>query len=183
MAGKQKWNDGNWVLEVGWVGNGTVKGSNLSAPCGLKNRLFWDWKFAVCGCSIICSYVSSFWRCCVTAMCWIGLRIWFGLEFAIFTSAKFLKFCGTSNSGWLRFRLCSCGAVGILFVLLCDSSYVFGVVDNFVLYSFICASKSIFFMDVENIPKNPAKIMRATLAYLLTSVWIVHVLYMPVNRE
>ena len=43
-------------------------------------------------------------------------------------------------------------------MLSCDSSYVFGVVDNFVLYSFICASKSFLFLDVENIPKNPAKI-------------------------
>ena len=50
----------------------------------------------------------------------------------------------------------------------CDSSYVFGVVDNFKLYSFICASKSILFMDVENIQKNPAKSMRATLACLFT---------------
>ena len=61
-------------------------------------------------------------------------------------------------------------------MLLCDSSYVFGVVDNFVLYSFICASKIILFIDVENIPKNPAKSMRATLAFLLNCVWIAHVL-------
>ena len=61
-------------------------------------------------------------------------------------------------------------------MLLCDSSYVFGVVDNFVLYSFICASKIILFIGVENIPKNPAKSMRATLACLLNCVWIAHVL-------
>ena len=71
---------------------------------------------------------------------------------------KFLKYRGTNDSGWLRFTLGSCGAVGNVFVLLCDSSYVFGVVDNFVLYSFICASKIILFIDVENIPKNPAKV-------------------------
>ena len=59
----------------------------------------------------------------------------------------------------------------------CDSSYVFDVVNIFVLYSFICASKSILFMDVENIPKNPAKSMRATLACLFTCV------YIPFNRE
>ena len=46
----------------------------------------------------------------------------------MFTSAKFLKFRGTSDSGWLRFKLGSCGAVGNVFVLLCDSSYMFGVV-------------------------------------------------------
>ena len=39
-ARKQKVDDGNWVLEVGWVGNGTVKGSNLSAHRGLKKGLF-----------------------------------------------------------------------------------------------------------------------------------------------
>ena len=82
----------------------------------------------------------------------------------MFTSAKFLKFCATSDSGWLRFKLGSCGAVGSVFVLFCDSSYVFGVVDIFVLYSFICAPKSILFMNVGNIPKNSAKSMRATLA-------------------
>ena len=92
------------------------------------------------------------------------------------TSAKFQKFRGTSDIGWLRFKLGSCGAVGNVFALFCDSSYVFGVVDNFVLYSFICASKSILFIDVENIPKNPAKSMRATLACLFTCVWIAHVL-------
>ena len=48
--------------------------------------------------------------------------------------------------------------MGVAVVLFCDSSYVFGVVDNFVLYSFICASKSVLILDVERIPKNPAKI-------------------------
>ena len=28
----------------------------------------------------------------------------------------------------------NCGAVGVVFVLFCESSYVFGVVDFFVLY-------------------------------------------------
>ena len=94
----------------------------------------------------------------------------------MFTSAEFLKIRGTSDSGWLRFKLGSCDAVGNGFVLFCDSSYVFGVVDNFVLYSFICASKSILFVDVENFPKNPANKMRATLACLFTCVLIAHVL-------
>ena len=85
----------------------------------------------------------------------------------MFTSAKFLKFHGTSDSRWLQFKLVSCGAVGIVFVLLCDSSYVFGVVDNFLLYSFICASKSILFKDAENIPKNPAYSKKVCVLRLL----------------
>ena len=48
--------------------------------------------------------------------------------------------------------------------------------DNFVLYSLICASKIILFIDDENIPKKPANSMRATLACLFTCVYIVHVL-------
>ena len=36
--------------------------------------------------------------------------------------------------------------------------------------------KVIFFIDVENIPKNPAKSMRATLACLFTCACIAHVL-------
>ena len=94
----------------------------------------------------------------------------------MFTSAKFLKFRGTSDSGWLRFKPSSRSAVGDVFVLLCDSSYVFGVVDNFVLFSLICPSKNNLFIEVENIPKNPAKSMLAALACLLTCVWIAHVL-------
>ena len=66
--------------------------------------------------------------------------------------------------------------MGNVFVCCCDSSFVFGVIYIFVLYSFICASKSILFMDVENIPRNPAKSMRATLACLFTCVCIAHVL-------
>ena len=38
-------------------------------------------------------------------------------------------------------------------------------------------------MDVENIPKNPAKSMRATLTCLFTCVCMAHVLYIPFNRE
>ena len=51
--------------------------------------------------------------------------------------AIFLKFSGTNDKGWLWFRLCTCGALGVVFVLFCESSYVFGVVDSLVLYSFI----------------------------------------------
>ena len=51
--------------------------------------------------------------------------------------AMFLKFRGTKDKGWLWFRLCNCGAVGVLFVLFCELSNVFGVIDILVLYSFI----------------------------------------------
>ena len=51
--------------------------------------------------------------------------------------AMFLKFCSTNDKGWLWFRFCNCGAVGVVFVLFCESSYVFCVVDSFVLYFFI----------------------------------------------
>ena len=47
--------------------------------------------------------------------------------------------------------------MGDALVLCCDSSYVFGVVDIFVLYFFNCASKSILFKDVEKIPKKSCK--------------------------
>ena len=51
-----------------------------------------------------------------------------------------------------------------------------GFVDSFVLYSLICAYRRILFIDDENIPKNPANNMRATLACLFTCVCIAHVL-------
>ena len=66
--------------------------------------------------------------------------------------------------------------MGNVFVLCFNPSYVFGVVDNFVFYSFICASKTILFIDEQNIPNNSAKSMRVTLACLFTCVWIAHVL-------
>ena len=43
----KKWNDGKWILEVGWVGNGTVKGSNSSAHRGLKKMIVL--RLQVCG--------------------------------------------------------------------------------------------------------------------------------------
>ena len=51
-----------------------------------------------------------------------------------------------------------------------------GFVDSFVLYSLICASRRILFIDDENIPKNPANKMCATLACRFTFVCIAHVL-------
>ena len=65
---------------------------------------------------------------------------------------------------------------GCYIYLICSSSYVFCLVDNFVLYSFICASRSILLIDDEKIPKNPANIIRATLACRFTCVCIAHVL-------
>ena len=53
---------------------------------------------------------------------------------------------------------------------------MFCLVDIFVLYSFICASKSILFIDDEKIPKNPANRIRATLACLFICVCIAYVL-------
>ena len=51
-----------------------------------------------------------------------------------------------------------------------------GFVEIFVLYSLICASRRILFFDDENIPKNLANNMRATLACRFTCVCIAHVL-------
>ena len=51
--------------------------------------------------------------------------------------AMFAKFRGTNDKGWLCLRLCICGAVSVVFVLFCESLYVFSVVDSLVLYSFI----------------------------------------------
>ena len=53
---------------------------------------------------------------------------------------------------------------------------MFCLVAIFVLYSFICASRSILFIDDEKIPKNPANSTSATLACLFTCVCIAHVL-------
>ena len=49
----------------------------------------------------------------------------------------FSNFRSAMDNGWSLFIDCNCGAVGIVFVLVCELSYVFGVVDSFVLYSFI----------------------------------------------
>ena len=51
--------------------------------------------------------------------------------------AIFRKFRGTNDKGLLWFRFCSCGAVGVVFLLFRDSSFVFCVVNSLVLYSFI----------------------------------------------
>ena len=91
----------------------------------------------------------------------MGLCDIFGLEFGLFVIARFRKLPGTNDNGWFCGRGGNCGAVGITSILLC---------------SFICASRSILFIDDEKIPKNPANSMRATLACLFTCVCIAHVL-------
>ena len=67
--------------------------------------------------------------------------------------ARFRKFRGTNDNGWFCGRVGICGAVGVVSTLLCSSLYVFGLVDIFVLYSFICASTSILLIDDEKIQK------------------------------
>ena len=109
-------------------------------------------------------------------MCWMGLCVVFGLKFGLCVIAKFRKLRGTNDKGWFCGRGGICAAVGVVSRLLCSSLYVFGLVNIFVLYSFICASKSILLIDDEKIPKNPANSIRATLACLFTCVCIAHVL-------
>ena len=104
-------------------------------------------------------------------MCWMGLCVVFCLEFGLWVIAKFQKLRGTNDNGWFCGKVGICGAVGVVYTLLCSSLYVFGLVDIFVLYSFICASKNILFIDDEKIPKNPANSMRATLACLFICVY------------
>ena len=106
----------------------------------------------------------------------MGLCGIFGLEFGLFVIARFRKLRETNDNGWFCGRGGNCGAVGVTSTFLCSSSYVFCLVAIFVLYSFICASRRILFIDDEKIPKNPANSMRATLACLFTCVCIAHVL-------
>ena len=94
-----------------------------------------------------------------------------GLKFGLCVIAKFRNIRGTKDNGWLCGRGGNCGAVGVTSILIYSLSYVFCFVAIFVLYSFICASRSILFINDEKIPKNPANSMRATLfVYLLVCV-------------
>ena len=106
----------------------------------------------------------------------MGLCVVFGLEFGLCVITRFRKLQGTNDNGWFCGRVGIFGAVGDISTLLCSAFYVFGLVDIFVLYSFICASKSILLIDDEKFPKNPANSIRATLACRLTCVCIAHVL-------
>ena len=45
--------------------------------------------------------------------------------------AVFLWFRSTKDNGWLLSKLCNCGAVGVVFLLSCELSYAFGVVESF----------------------------------------------------
>ena len=105
----------------------------------------------------------------------MGLCIVFGLKFGLFVIARFRKFRGINDNGLFCGRVGICGAVGVVSTLLCSSSYVFGLVDIFILYSFICASRKILLIDDEKIPKSPANNIRATLAWQCTCVCIAHV--------
>ena len=51
--------------------------------------------------------------------------------------AMFLQIRGTNDKGWLGFRFCNFGGAGVVFVLFCELSYVFGFVDSLALYSYI----------------------------------------------
>ena len=113
---------------------------------------------------MICHYVLN------RALRCIWSKIW------LFVIARFRKFWGTNDNGWFCLRVGICGAVGVVSTLLCSSLYVFSLVDIFVLYSFICASRSILLIDDEKIPKNPANSIRATIACRFTCVCIAHVL-------
>ena len=106
----------------------------------------------------------------------MGFCVVFCLKFGLFEIARFQKFRGTNDNGWFCGRVGICGAVGVVSTLLCSSLYVFGLVDIFVLYSFICASESILLIDDEKIAKIPANSIRATLACRFPSVCIAHVL-------
>ena len=77
----------------------------------------------------------------------------FGLKFGLCVIARFRKFRGTKDNGWLCGRGGNCGAVGVTSVLLCSSSYVFCLVAIFVLYSFICASRRILLLMMKKFQK------------------------------
>ena len=88
----------------------------------------------------------------------MGLCAVLGLKFGLFVIAKFRKLRGTNDSGWFCGRVGISGAVGVVSTILCSSSYVFGLVANFVLYSFICASK-IFYLLMMKIFQKILKII------------------------
>ena len=46
-------------MEIAGIGTGTVKGSNLTAHCGLKRLFFCEPKNKMSNRSTVCSYVSS----------------------------------------------------------------------------------------------------------------------------
>ena len=83
----------------------------------------------------------------------MGLCDMFGLKFGLCVIAKFRKFRGTRDNGWLCGRGGNCGAVGVISILLCSLSYVFCLVAIFVLHSFICASKEFCLLMMKKFQK------------------------------
>ena len=167
VAEKQKM--GYWGVDFGgWQGGSLIDGviqlvcsswakkmiilRLKSGGMGLFNDLF----VCIVNWRVLCPYMLD------------GACMWLGLKFAGFVIAKFRKLRETNDNGWLRCRFGKWGSVGNAFVLLFESSYVLGYVDSFALYSSICASKRIFFIDDENI----SKILR--IIYVLR--WIVGLL-------
>ena len=81
---------------------------------------------------------------------------------------------GTKDNGWLFWRLSNCGALGVVFLLSCEVSYAFGVVDSFSMFSFIWASRRISLFEV----KNFSKTLRITCALQLLVCLLMCVLRM-----
>ena len=76
-----------------------------------------------------------------------------GLKFGLCVIAKFRKFRGTRDNGWLCGRGGNCGAVGVISTVLCSSSYVFCLVASFVLYSFMVRLKDFCLLMMKKFQK------------------------------
>ena len=153
----KKWEDLGVTLEVEWVWKRTVEGFNLAAHRGLKRWLFWERKLAVCACSTICSYLSSTFSCCAT-MWVIGLcgYLWL-VEMCSVCSYKFV-ILKIMDGYFVMYVIC--GEVGVVFLVSCELSLIWG-------------SKKFLLIEVWNIPKKPAKSMRAALASLFSCVCVL----------
>ena len=68
----------------------------------------------------------------------MGLCDMVGLKFGLCVIAKFRKFRGTSDNGWLCGRGGNCGAVGVMSTLLCSSSYVLSCCYFCVVFFYLC---------------------------------------------
>ena len=160
----KKWENREWILEVGRVGVWSVEWSKLSAHDYFETEKWWY---------VAVQYFVRMYRQLkvVVSLC-VGWGLVWGWVL-ILGGLWLLKFRETKDNGWLFGKW---GAVGKALVSIFESSFLLGFVDIFVLYSSVCASRRILFIDDENIPKNPANNMRATLACLFTCVCIAHVL-------
>ena len=85
----------------------------------------------------------------------------------------FLKFRGTNDKGWLWFRFCSCGAVGVLVVLFCESSNLFDVVDSLVFVFFYFERLKVFNLLMKRIFQ---KILQKVCVLRLLVCFSAHVL-------